>query len=277
MDLSIEKIPVDTARAVRHASPKNQRYINVGDKIHDLLAGWDVDQNDFAPEKPRYFILLLDLATIFQFVEKLTDAQTVEAIRTRVDWKYALHLPLSYPGFDQIWLCRLRKYAMNSIAGIAVLQALTDRLANARIFDRSLEAAELVPSICLFNRIELVTTTMLLAVEALAVTDSAWLNHLPLTYLYEETARTRRTMHELQTTEAMTRLANSIGVDIGKLLNSIQTSGEKNLIELAEIQGLQDIWEKQYEWLNAGRLDERVFIWNPVDCHHCVFNVDSGL
>jgi hypothetical protein len=117
---------------------------------------------------------------------------------------------------------------------------------------------------------------MLLAVEALAVTDSAWLNHLPLNYLYEEYARTQRTMRELQTSEAMTRLANSIGVDIGKLLRSIQASRQKNLIELAEIQSLQNIWEKEYEWLNTGKLDEKVFNWNPVDCHHCTFNVESG-
>jgi hypothetical protein len=37
---------------------------------------------------------------VLQFVEGLTDRQAADAVRARLDWKYALGLDLSDPGFD---------------------------------------------------------------------------------------------------------------------------------------------------------------------------------
>lgn len=42
----------------------------------------------------------LTLVCIFQFIEGLTDRQAAEAVQQRIDWKYALALQLSDPGFD---------------------------------------------------------------------------------------------------------------------------------------------------------------------------------
>ncbi len=42
----------------------------------------------------------LALITIMQFVEGLTDRQAADAVRSRIDWKYALGLDLIDPGFD---------------------------------------------------------------------------------------------------------------------------------------------------------------------------------
>jgi transposase len=41
----------------------------------------------------------LAFVTIFQFLEKLSDRAAANALRVRLDWKYALHLPLNYAGF----------------------------------------------------------------------------------------------------------------------------------------------------------------------------------
>ncbi len=40
------------------------------------------------------------LVTIFQFAEGLSDRQAADAVRARIDWKYALGLELTDPGFD---------------------------------------------------------------------------------------------------------------------------------------------------------------------------------
>ena len=42
----------------------------------------------------------LALVTVLRFVENLSDRQTAEAVRGRIDWKYALGLELADPGFD---------------------------------------------------------------------------------------------------------------------------------------------------------------------------------
>jgi transposase len=44
----------------------------------------------------------LALVTIFQFMEHLTDRQAADAVRSRLDWQYALSLELTDPGFDHV-------------------------------------------------------------------------------------------------------------------------------------------------------------------------------
>jgi len=43
-----------------------------------------------------------------QYVEGLSDRQAAEAVRARIDWKYALSLALDDPGFDASVLCEFR-------------------------------------------------------------------------------------------------------------------------------------------------------------------------
>ena len=51
----------------------------------------------------------LALVTIMQFAENLTDRQAADAVRSRIDWKYALGLNLEDSGFDFSVLCKFRK------------------------------------------------------------------------------------------------------------------------------------------------------------------------
>lgn len=50
----------------------------------------------------------LALVTIMQYVEDLSDAQAANAVRGRIDWKYALSLELTDPGFDDSILSEFR-------------------------------------------------------------------------------------------------------------------------------------------------------------------------
>src|SRR5262245_31891616 len=56
----------------------------------------------------EYGRLRLPLVTIFQFVEDLSDRQAADAVRARIDWKYALGLELENPGFDHTVLSEFR-------------------------------------------------------------------------------------------------------------------------------------------------------------------------
>jgi transposase len=40
------------------------------------------------------------MITIFQFAQDLSDRAAADAVRSRIDWKYALGLELIDPGFD---------------------------------------------------------------------------------------------------------------------------------------------------------------------------------
>jgi hypothetical protein len=55
----------------------------------------------------------LALVTILQFHENLSDRHAAEAVRARIDWKYALSLELTDEGFDFSVLSEFRARLIN--------------------------------------------------------------------------------------------------------------------------------------------------------------------
>jgi transposase len=97
---AIGPVPEETARVARAACPKGNPYLSMRDQLGSLYE----DQQFatlFPPQgQPALAPWRLALVTIMQFAEGLSDRQTAEAVRIRLDWKYALNLELSDPGFD---------------------------------------------------------------------------------------------------------------------------------------------------------------------------------
>ena len=62
----------------------------------------DEDFLDLFSEKgqPAESAWRLALVMVMQYAEGLTDRQAADAVRTRIDWKYALSLEITDPGFD---------------------------------------------------------------------------------------------------------------------------------------------------------------------------------
>ncbi len=79
--------------------------------------------------KPGWPPSRLALVTIFQKAENLSDRQAAEAVRTRIDWKYALGLDLADPGFDSSILSKFRARVAAGGLDQVVLDTLLERLA----------------------------------------------------------------------------------------------------------------------------------------------------
>jgi transposase len=69
----------------------------------------------------------LALVTVLQFAEHLSDRQAADAVRARMDWKYALALELTDPGFDSSVLCEFRTRLLAGSAEQRLLDAVLDR------------------------------------------------------------------------------------------------------------------------------------------------------
>ena len=96
----IGPLPEDTARVARAAFPKG----NLCMQMRDVL-GTNYDDEDFSElfevrGRPAIAPWRLALVTLMQFSEGLSDRQAAEAVRARIDWRYALALRLSDPGFN---------------------------------------------------------------------------------------------------------------------------------------------------------------------------------
>src|SRR5215213_4376793 len=92
-------IPAETERVARAAFPKGNPIMRIRDELGMLLADHDFAALFSAVGQPAYSPSRLLLVTIFQFLEGLTDRQAADAVRRAIDWKYALALDLTDPGF----------------------------------------------------------------------------------------------------------------------------------------------------------------------------------
>jgi hypothetical protein len=104
----LSPIPEATARLARIVCPKGGVCIWIGDELSAVFQ--DELFASFFPRRgqPAEAPWRLALVTVLQFVEGLSDRQAAEAVRTRIDWKYALRLELEDLGFDFSVLCEFR-------------------------------------------------------------------------------------------------------------------------------------------------------------------------
>jgi transposase len=68
----------------------------------------------------------LALVLIFQFAEGLSDRQAAEAVRARIDWKYALSLELDDPGFHYSVLSEFRSRLLQGSAEAYLLDKMLE-------------------------------------------------------------------------------------------------------------------------------------------------------
>ena len=66
----------------------------------------------------------LAVVTVLQTIEHLTDRQAAEAVRARIDWKYALSLPLDDEGFDFSILSDFRQRLIDTHAETLILEPI---------------------------------------------------------------------------------------------------------------------------------------------------------
>jgi len=121
----------------------------------------------------------LALVTVLQFAEGLPDRQAADAVRGRIDWKYALGLELTDPGFDFSVLCEFRFRLIADGAERLLLEAMLETckghgLVKARTRQRT-DSTHVLAAIRTLNRLELVGETLRAALNSLATVAPEWL------------------------------------------------------------------------------------------------------
>jgi transposase len=96
----IGPVPQDTARVARAAFPKGNLYMQIRDVLGTIYDDEDFSELFKVRGRPAVTPWRLVLVTVMQFSEGLSDRQAAEPVRARIDWKNALSLQLSDPGFN---------------------------------------------------------------------------------------------------------------------------------------------------------------------------------
>jgi transposase len=154
--------------------------------VRDQLGEWLSDEQFAgaygARGKPGWPPSRLALVTIFQKAENLTDRQAAEAVRTRIDWKYALGLDLLDPGFDDSILSEFRTRVAGGGLEQVVLDTLLERLAAEGLVPAGgkmrTDSTHVISAVRDLNRLELAGEAVRACLESLAVAAPHVVAHL---------------------------------------------------------------------------------------------------
>jgi transposase len=177
-------VPKETARVARAAFPPGSVYMRRRDTFGALYT-----DHAFAPLFPRRGQPAeapgrLALVTIMQCAEGLSDRQAADAVRGRIDWKYALALELTDPGFDASVRSEFRSRLRAEQAEQRLFETLLPRFREAGLLKprgrQRTDSTHVLAALHPLNRLECVGETLRHALNTLAVVAPAWLlGHAP--------------------------------------------------------------------------------------------------
>ena len=256
-------VPELTAQIARAVFPKGNVYMQMRDEL-----GVFYDNDQFSElfshtGQPAIAAWRLALVTVMQFAENLTDRQAADAVRARIDWKYALSLEMQDAGFHYSVLSEFRGRLIVGGQEMLLLQAMLDcfkgkKLLKARGKQRT-DSTHILASIRVVNRLELVGETLHHTLNILAEVAPEWLPQ-QITPDWFKRYGQRIDNARLPNEEAERQeLALVIGHDGYHLLAQIDAAPEqlRYLQQIPAVATLRQVWLQQYCW-QEGQLEWRL-------------------
>jgi transposase len=251
-------VPEETARVARAAFPKGNVYM----RMHDEL-GMFYEDLQFAPlfstrGQPAEAPARLALVLVMQFAENLTDRQAADAVRSRIDWKFALGLELTDPGFDYSVLSEFRSRLIAGGVEDLLLDTMLDHFkAQGLIKPRGrqrTDSTHVLAAIRSLNRLELVGRTLQHTLNVLAQEVPEWLVAQISPDWFDRYSRQLDEYRLPKGEQERRTLAEVIGNDGLHLLRCFDAMpGADHLRALPAVETLKQVWAQQYE-----ASDERV-------------------
>jgi transposase len=246
-----DTIPEDTVRVAHAAFPKGNVFMRMHDELGPLYRHPQFATLFSHTGQPAEDPARLALVLVMQFAEGLSDRQAADAVRGRIDWKYALVLELTDPGCDASVLREFRTRLLHGGAEPLLLETLLTLLRErgllkARGTQRT-DSTHVLGAIRTLNRLELVGETMRYALNRLAVVAPAWLRaHMPPAWLERYGSRVENYRFPKADTERQ-RLAATIGADGFALLQAAYAPDASPDVRTAlAVEVLRQVWLQQY-------------------------------
>ncbi len=254
----IGEIPGETARVARAAFPKGTLVTRLRDEFSVLYD--DEDFRKFYPTRgqPALPPWRLALATVFQFLEQLSDRQAADAVRGRIDWKYALGLELTDPGFHFSVLTEFRARLVAGGAEHLLLDAMLERfkargLVKARGKQRT-DSTHVLAAVHDLHLLELVAETLRATLDDLATVVPDWVRATAQPAWFERYGRRVEDYRLPKSQEKREALALEIGADGFVLPEALEgPDAPQAAREVAMVQTLRDVWRVHYAREDDGR------------------------
>jgi transposase len=243
------EIPFDVAWVGGQILAPDDPYRLVGDGINDFLS-----LDDFArlySELGRGAIcpIVLSLVTVFQFLENIPDREAARWAVVRMDWKYALHMPLGWQGFHYSDLCNFRKRLLAHKAERMVFDKVLEWVRELGLLKKyskqRTDSTHFLGAVERLSRLELVWETLRLALRVVKAEAEQWYGE-EIPSAFHEAYVERHSSWRLSKQEVKDEM-HKAGTDGYWLLDRLAESAAPWVMELREVRTLRTVWEQQFE------------------------------
>jgi transposase len=255
---SLPEIPEETARIARSLFPKGNRYMWLRDELGAIY-----QDEQFASLYPNVGQLALQpwrlaVMCIIQYMENYSDRQVAEAVKTRIDLKYALSMELTDPGYDFSVLSEFRSRLIEAGKEEVFLTTLLKicqecgwlkERGKQRTDSTHIEAA-----IRITNRLVCTGETLRAALNSIAGVVPDWLRaHVPSEW-YERYERRLEDFRLPKDAKKREQWAEQIGRDGSQLLHWVREADAPAwLREIPAVEILRQVWIQQF-WVEEGKI-----------------------
>ena len=245
------EVPELTAEIAHAAFRKGNVYLTMRDKLGVFYE--DSQFNDLFSHtgQPAEAPWRLALVTVMQFAENLSDRQAADAVRGRIDWKYALGLEMTDPGFHYSVLSEFRDRLVDGCAEELLLRGMLERFKEQKLLKergkQRTDSTHILASVRTLNRLELVGETLHHTLNVLAEVAPAWLQAQITPEWFERYGVRFDNARLPKEASKRDKLALTIGQDGFHLLTQIYAAADlPYLRDLLGVDILRQVWVQQY-------------------------------
>ena len=241
--LPIPVVPEQTAKIACSALPDRNLCLTLREELGTIFTDENLATLFPSRGQSAEFPWRLALITVLQFIENLSDRQAIQALRTRLDWKYLLSLELEDPGFDSSVLCEFRKRLLQNGQEKLLFEILLKELSGRGLLKvrgkQRTDSTHVLGAVRTLGRLECVGETLRHCLEVLATAvPSLLLKFAPAEWYARYTTRFEDFRLPAQRAERVA-LAEVIGRDGLRLLRAIYDRKQTEWEWLRHVQAVE--------------------------------------
>jgi transposase len=248
---TIPAIPAETIRVAHAAFPPGNSYLQLKDELGSIYQ--DEAFTHLFPQRgqPAAAPWQLAMVTIMQYMEGLSDRQAAAAVRSRVDWKYALSLELTDAGFDSSVLSVFRSRLICGSAENMLLNRLLDKCRERKWLKakgrQCTDSTHVLGWIRAITRLICVGETLRATLNSLAIAAPQWLQQQSQPEWVKRYSRRIADSRLPESKEKQAAYLEQVGMDGHGLLTAIY-EGEAAvwLSAIPAVDILRQVWVQQY-------------------------------
>ena len=248
-------VPNDTAQLGQALLAPENVYRQIGDRFDELFPTDGFFAEAYEPTgRGAISPVLLAAVTVLQMMEKTPDRQAAEWVVSRIDWKYALHLPLTYTGFHFTDLYAFRGRLLAHQQERRMLDDLLAKLKALGLIKRRgkmrTDSTHLLAVVEQLSQLELVAESLRVALRAATDIAPEWVQQtLPPTFRDE--CSQRQSGYGLSDNEVLAYLVKA-GQDGFWFLAQVDQSAPEGVRQLSEVEVLRTVLHQQFPGGSGG-------------------------